>query len=177
MNFTTLPSEWINVGVGNWTASGTSLTPTSTALNQELERVFPTNLSNYLAETTFTFTALELNGSAILPFRMDNQSNGWRCVVNTLNGAGSFFTTQVTGGAGEPTQPPSIPISNPQPGSKYRVLGGAYNNSIYCMLGTGERQSRTSSSSSSSGDSGIRAAGAAARFDYLLIYQLGGTIP
>jgi hypothetical protein len=177
MNFTTLPSEWINVGVGNWTASGTSLTPTSTALNQELERVFPTNLNDYLAETTFTFTAFAAdgNGSASLPFRMDNQSNGWRCAVGTPDGlAGQFFATQVTAGAGE-AMPTITNIPVPQVGSKYRVLGGAYGNNIYCMLGTGQRQNRTDPSSS--GDSGIRATGTSARFDYLLIYQLGGTIP
>jgi hypothetical protein len=174
MNFTTIPAEWVNVGDGNWMASGGSMTPTSTILNQELARTFPGSLSNYLAETTFTFTDLTSNGSGSLPIRMDNASNGWRCVVGTINGAGQFFMTQVTGGAGEAT-PQITDIDNPQIGSKYRVLGGGYNNNIYCMLGTGERQNR--SAPSSSGESGIRATGTAARFDYLLIYRLGGTIP
>jgi len=177
MNFTTIPAEWSNVGDGSWTASGTSLTPTSTALNQELERLFPSTLSNYLAETTFTFTAFaaDRNGSASLPFRMDSQSNGWRCAVGSPDGlVGQFFATQVTAGAGE-AMPTITNIQVPQVGSKYRVLGGGYGSNVYCMLGTGQRQNRTGSSAS--GDSGIRATGTAARFDYLLIYQLGGTIP
>jgi hypothetical protein len=175
MNFTTLPSEWINVGAGSWTASGTSLTPTSTATGQELERTFPTNLNDYLAETTFTFTALTTNGSASLPFRMDAASNGWRCAVGTPDGiTGQFFSTQVTAGAGE-AMPPITNIAVPQVGSKYRVLGGGYGNEVYCRLGTGQRQDRASSSSM--GNSGIRATGTAARFDYLLVYRLGGTLP
>ena len=176
LNFTSLPPEWTNIGVGNWTATGNSVRPNGTELGQELARSFPSSLSNYLAETAFTFNALETNGSSSLPFRMDNANNGWRCVVGTPDGIqGQFFMGKVTAGTSEPTPPQITTIGVPQPGDRYRVLGGAFNGSIYCMLGTGQRQNR--SDTSTSGESGFRSTGTSATFEYLLVYRLGGTIP
>lgn len=175
LNFTSLPAEWANIGAGSWTASGSTVTPTSTAMGQELLRNFPTNLGNYLAETAFTFTALELNGSSSLTFRVDSANNGWRCVVGTPNGlTGQVFLSKVTAGTSE-AMPPYLTIDTPQPGDRYRVMGGAYGNNIYCMLGTGERQNRTDTSTT--GEAGFRSTATSARFEYLLVYQLGGTIP
>jgi hypothetical protein len=175
LNFASLPATWTNVGAGSWTASGSTVTPTSTAMDQELARAFPSTLSNYIAETAFTFTALETNGSSSLPFRMDANSNGWRCVVGTADGVnGRFFMTKVTGGAAEPLQPPFISIDVPTAGDRYRVLAGGYNNTIYCMLSTGERQTR--SDNSSSGISGFRSTATSAAFEYLLVYRLGGAL-
>jgi hypothetical protein len=176
LNFTSLPAEWTNVGVGTWTASGTSVTPTGTATGQELARTFPTNLGNYLAETAFTFTALTTNGSSSLPFRVDAANNGWRCVVGTPDGTtGQFFLSKVTGGTSETTPPQITSIGVPQVGDRYRVLGGAYSDTIYCLLGTGQRQNR--SDTSTTGNSGFRSTGTSATFEYLLVYRLGGTIP
>jgi hypothetical protein len=175
LNFTSLPGDWTNVGAGGWTATGSAVTPTSTAMDQELARRFPSTQSNYLAETAFTFTALETNGSSSLPFRMDANANGWRCVVGTSDGVnGRFFMTKVTGGAAEPIQPPFISIDVPRPGARYRVLGGGYDNTIYCMLSSGERQTR--SDTSSSGESGFRSTATSATFEYLLVYRLGGAL-
>jgi len=176
LNFTSLPAEWNNTGVGNWTASGTSVAPSGTDTGQELSRSFPTNLGNYLAETAFTFTALTMNGSSSVPFRMDSAGNGWRCVVGTPNGlTGQFFISKVTAGTSE-TQPPQITaIDVPQVGDRYRVLGGAYSDSLYCMLGSGERQNR--SDTSTTGQAGFRSTATSAVFEYLLVYRLGGTIP
>jgi hypothetical protein len=175
LNFTTLPPEWSNVGAGSWTASGTSVTTTGTETGQELARRFPSSLSNYLAETAFTFTAFELNGSSNLPFRMDAADNGWRCVVGTPDGIqGQFFLGKVTGGVSEAPPPQITPITVPRVGNRYRVLGGGFDGTIYCMLGSGERQTR--SDNATSGESGFRSSGTSAVFEYLLVYRLGGTL-
>jgi hypothetical protein len=175
LNFTTFPPQWTNVGVGSWTASGTTVTATGTATGQELARSFPTSLANYLAETAFTFTAFELNGSSNLPFRMDAANNGWRCVVGTPDGIqGQLFLSKVTAGTSEATPPQITPIPVPRVGNRYRVLGGAFDDDIYCMLGTGERQNRTDTATS--GASGFRSSGTSATFEYLLVYRLGGTL-
>ena len=175
LNFTTLPADWTNVGVGNWTASGGSVEPGSTAIGQELSRAFPSNLGNYLAETTFTFTGFEANGSSSLPFRV-NGGDSWRCVVGSPNRIqGQFFLSKVTGGVGEDPVPQITTIPLPQVGDRYRVLAGAYSGNMYCMLGTGERQNR--SDTSTTGVAGFRSTGSSARFEYLLVYRLGGTIP
>jgi hypothetical protein len=174
LNFTSLPGEWSNIGAGNWTALGGSVRPNGTEPGQELARSFPSSLSNYLAETAFTFNAFEMNGSSSLPFRVDSQNNGWRCVVGSPNRIqGQFFLSKVTAGTSETTPPQITTIDVPQPGDRYRVLGGAYNGTIYCMLGTGERQTR--SDTSTSGASGFRSAATSATFEYLLVYGLGGT--
>ena len=81
--------------------------------------------------------------------------------------------SKVTGGTSETTQPQITPIDVPQVGDRYRVLGGAYNDTIYCMLGTGQRQTR--SDTSTTGESGFRSTGTSATFEYLLVYRLGGT--
>ena len=175
MNFTTIPAAWTNVGTGTWTASGTSLSPTATVAGQELQRNFPSALGNYLAETTFTFTALTTNGSASLLFRMDGSRNGWGCAVGIIASNGQLLLTQVTAGTGE-ASPLIAAINPPQVGSRYRLLGGAYSTSVYCMLSTGQRLNR-STTGSTSGESGIRASGASAAFEYLLVYRLGGTVP
>ena len=175
MNFTTIPPEWVNVGAGSWTADGSSLSPNGILTGQELARTFPSSLGNYLAETAFTFNALDVNGSANLPFRMDGSGNGWRCVVGTPDGiSGQFFLGQVIGGVSE-TPPVITSIPVPRPGSRYRVLAGGYGTNIYCMLGSTERQNR--SGANASGQAGIRCSGTDASFEYLLVYRLGGTIP
>jgi hypothetical protein len=176
LNFTSLPAEWTNIGAGSWTASGTAVSPTATAMGQELSRSFPTNLGNYLAETAFTFNALESNGSSSLPFRVDSANNGWRCVVGTPNGlVGQFFISKVTGGTSETTPPQITTIDVPLAGDRYRVLGGGYGDELYCMLGSGQRQDRTDTSTT--GASGFRSTATRATFEYLLVYRLGGTIP
>jgi len=174
LNFTSFPAEWTNVGVGTWTASGTSVTPASTATGQELTRSFPTSLGNYLAETAFTFNDFETNGSSSLPFRVDGD-NSWRCVVGSPDRVvGQIFLSKVTGGVSE-TSPPYTIIDVPQVGDRYRMLAGAYSGNIYCMLGTGERHDRTDTSTQ--GSAGFRSTGSNATFEYLLVYRLGGTIP
>jgi len=174
LNFTSFPTEWTNIG-GSWAASGTSITPTTTDLGQELARSFPNAIGDYLAETAFTFTALTSNGSSSVPFRMDSAQNGWRCVVGALDGVGQFFLTKITGGVSEATVPRITLIDLPQAGERYRVLGGAYGANIYCMLGTGQRQNRPDTTTA--GISGFRSTGTRAAFEYLLVYRLGGTIP
>jgi len=175
LNFTSFPAEWTNIGAGNWTALGDSVRPNGTEMGQELARSFPAILNNYLAETTFTFNALETNGSSSLPFRMDDSNNGWRCIVGTPDAInGQFFLSKITGGAGEAIPPQITTITVPRPGDSYRVLGGAYNDTIYCMLGTGQRQTR--SDTSTSGESGFRSTATSATFEYLLVYRLGGTL-
>jgi hypothetical protein len=175
MNFTSIPAAWTNVGNGSWTASGTSLSPTATITGQELRRTFPSALGNYLAETAFTFTALSTNGSASIPFRTDAARNGWGCAVGVAGSTGQVILTQVTGGVGEAT-PTSVDIPAPDVGDRYRLLAGGYSTNLYCMLSTGARLNR-GTSGSTSGESGIRANGASASFEYLLVYRLGGTIP
>jgi hypothetical protein len=176
LNFTSFPADWTNIGAaGTWTASGSSVTATTTETGQELARNFPSSLNNYLAETAFTFTALETNGSSSLPFRRNGAGDGWRCVVGTPDAIqGQFFISKVIGGTSETTPPQITPISVPRPGNRYRVSGGAYDNNIYCMLGTGERQTR--SDTSTSGESGFRSTSTTATFEYLLVYRLGGTL-
>ncbi|HMI87805.1 MAG TPA: hypothetical protein VK550_27170 [Polyangiaceae bacterium] len=176
MNFTALPATWTNVGVGGWTASGSALTPTGTATGQELQRSFPSALGNYLAETGLTFTALTINGSASIPFRTDASRNGWGCAVGINNSVGQIVLTQVTAGTGE-ASPTTMNINAPQVGSRYRLLAGGYSTNVYCMLSSGERLPARTTSSSTSGESGIRASGASASFEYLLVYRLGGTVP
>jgi hypothetical protein len=176
MNFTTIPSTWTNVGAGSWTASGTSMSPTSTASGQELERSFPSALGNYLAETAFTFTALTTLGSASIPFRTDASRNGWGCGVGINGSAGDLFLTQVTGGTGE-TSPSTASIGVPQVGDRFRLLAGGYSTSLYCMIAGGGARVNRSNSSSTSGESGIRASGVDATFEYFLVYRLGGTVP
>ena len=173
MNFTTLSPEWTNVGGGGWSASGTSLTPTGTSTGQELKRSFPSTLGNYLAETAFTFLALTSVGSASIPFRTDASRNGWGCGIGIGSAGGDIFLTQVTGGMGE-TNPTSTPIADPMVGNRYRLLAGGYNASLYCMT-TGARVNRTGTTTN--GETGIRASGTRATFEYLLVYRLGGTIP
>jgi hypothetical protein len=175
MNFTSIPAAWTNVGNGSWTASGTSLSPTATITGQELRRAFPSALGNYLSETAFTFTALSSNGSASIPFRTDGARNGWGCAVGINGATGQVILTQVTGGVGE-SMPTSIDIPAPDVGDRYRLLAGGYSTNLYCMLSTGARLNRTTSGSTS-GESGIRASGVSASFEYLLVYRLGGTIP
>jgi hypothetical protein len=175
INFTSIPTTWSNVGAGMWTASGTSLSPTGTITGQELERAFPSALGNYLAETAFTFTALTTNGSASIPFRTDASRNGWGCAVGINAGVGQVILTQVTAGMGE-ANPPTVNISAPQVGDRYRLLAGGYSTSLYCMLSTGARLNR-STTGSTSGESGIRASGVSAAFEYFLVYRLGGTVP
>lgn len=176
MNFTTIPSTWTNVGTGSWTASGTSMSPTATVSGQELERAFPSALGNYLAETAFTFTALTTLGSASIPFRTDASRNGWGCGVGINGSAGDVFLTQVTNGTGE-ASPLSTPIAVPEVGDRYRLLAGAYSTNLYCMLASGSARVNRSTSGSTSGECGIRASGASAAFEYLLVYRLGGTVP
>jgi len=175
MNFTTIPSTWTNPGGTPWTASGTSLAPNGTGTGQELERTFPSALGNYLSETAFTFTALTTNGSASIPFRTNPARDGWGCAVGIVNSTGQIVLTQVTGGAGE-AMPLTATIADPQVGSRYRLLAGAYSTSLYCMISGGTRLDRTTTGSTS-GESGIRASGSSATFEYLLVYRLGGTIP
>ena len=175
MNFTTIPSTWTNVGGTGWTASGTSLTPNGTGTGQELERAFPSALGNYLAETAFTFTALTTNGSASIPFRTNPARDGWGCAVGTVNSTGQILLTLVTGGVGE-ASPLTATIADPQVGSRYRLLAGGYSTNLYCMISGGTRLNRTTTGSTS-GESGIRASGSSATFEYLLIYRLGGTVP
>ena len=176
MNFTSIPSTWTNVGAGSWTASGTSMSPTSTASGQELERSFPSALGNYLAETAFTFTALTTLGSASIPFRTDASRNGWGCGVGINGSAGDLFLTQVTGGTGE-ANPSTATIPVPGVGDRFRLLAGAYSTSLYCMIAGGSARVNRSNSSSTSGESGIRASGVDATFEYFLVYRLGGTVP
>jgi hypothetical protein len=176
MNFTTIPSTWTNVGAGSWTASGSSMSPTSTTSGQELERSFPSALGNYLAETAFTFTALTTVGSASIPFRTDASRNGWGCGVGLNGSAGDIFLTQVTGGTGE-TNPSTASINVPQVGDRFRLWAGGYSTSLYCMIPGGSARVNRSNSSSTSGESGIRASGVDATFEYFLVYRLGGTVP
>jgi hypothetical protein len=174
LNFTSLPADWTNIGAGSWTASGASVTSPGTDVGRELARNFPSDLSNYLAETAFTFTAVTTDGSSNLPFRIDTARNGWRCVVGGKNGVGQFFLSKVTAGTSETTAPQLTIIDLPQVGDRYRVLGGAYEDNIYCLLGTGERQDR--SDTATVGESGFRSSGTTATFEYLLVYRLGGTL-
>jgi hypothetical protein len=177
LNFTSAPSTWTNVGAGTWTASGTSLSPNGTLSGQELERAFPSALGNYLAETTFTFTALENLGSASVPFRTSTARDGWGCGLGINGSTGQLFLTQVTGGVGE-AMPTTASVGAPQVGGRFRLLAGAYSTNLYCILagGGGGRVNR-STSGSTSGECGFRASLADATFEYLLVYRLGGTVP
>jgi hypothetical protein len=128
-----------------------------------------------LAETAFTFTTLSTNGSASMPFRTDSSRNGWGCAVGINGAVGQIILTQVTGGTGE-ASPSTSDITPPQVGDRYRLLAGGYSTSLYCMLSGGTRLNRTTTGSTS-GESGIRASGVDASFEYLLVYRLGGTVP
>jgi hypothetical protein len=176
LNFTSLPSTWSNVGVGTWTYSGSAVAPTSTTTGQELNRSFPSNLGNYLAETSFTLNELTSNGSASIPFRMDGSRNGWGCGFGTPDGIlGQLLLIQVVAGTGTGT--PVYQVTNiPGIGARYRLSAGGYGTNLYCFTNTGARVDATTTSSTT-GDAGFRASGARATYEYLLVYRLGGTIP
>jgi hypothetical protein len=174
LNFTTFPAEWTNVGNGNWTASGTSVAPTSTNTGQEMNRAFPSGLGNYLAETAFTFNQITSNFSASLPFRMDATRNGLGCAVGTPDGInGQLILTEVVGGTSSGT-PLIVPMNVPTTGNRYRLLAGGFGTNIYCYTG-GTRIDATGTSTT--GDSGFRTSASRATFEYLLIYRLGGALP
>ena len=99
---------------------------------------------------------------------------GWRCVAGTNGLQGQFFISKVTAGTSETTPPQITVIDIPVAGDRFRVLGGGYGNSLYCMLGTGQRQNR--SDTATAGLSGFRSTATSATFEYLLVYQLGGTL-
>jgi hypothetical protein len=176
LNFTSLPSTWSNVGTGTWTYNNGTVGPTATTAGQELNRAFPTNLGNYLAETQFVLNELTSNGSASIPFRMDASRNGWGCGFGTPDGIlGQLLVIQVTAGTGTGT-PTSTYTTIPSVGGRYRLSAGAFGTNLYCFTSTGVRVNATATSSTT-GDSGLRASGARATYEYLLIYRLGGTIP
>jgi hypothetical protein len=139
-----------------------------------MQRTFPANLGNYLAETAFTLTSLTTAGGGSIPFRTSASRDGWGCGIALQSGTGDLFLTQVTGGMGE-AMPTTVSITAPTVGTRYRLLGGGYGTSLYCMLSTGQKVTRTAPASE--GNAGVRASGADARFEYLLVYRLGGTIP
>jgi len=95
--------------------------------------------------------------------------------VGTNGVQGQFFISKVTAGTSETTPPQITVIAIPQPGVRYRVLGGGYGDELYCMLGSGQRQNRNDTSTT--GESGFRSTATRATFEYLLVYRLGGTIP
>jgi hypothetical protein len=174
MNYTTLPSTW-TVVAGTWAANGESITQTATGAGLQLDRSFPSIIGDYVVETAFTFNSLTMpNSSGSLPFRQSAAHDGWGCAVSAL-APGSIFLAQVTGGTGE-TTPPTTPIPQPTVGPRYRLLAGGFGDTLYCMLGTSHRMSRTSSVSPS-GFAGLRTSTSTATFEYLLVYLIGGTIP
>ena len=174
LNFTSLPATWSNVGGGTWTYSGSSVTP-NVNTGQELTRSFPSAIGNYLAETAFTMVELTTSGSASLPLRMDGSRNGLRCALGTPDGiTGQLLIGDVTAGTTTGT-PLTTPTSLPGVGNRYRLYAGAYGTDVFCYTSTGVRLDATKTSTT--GESGLRAIGARATFEYLMIYRLGGTVP
>jgi len=169
-----LGTAW-SVYAGTWVAATDTVTETAVGSSQEIDRTDLTNQTNYLAETRFRFDSLpNLDSRMTLPFRMDTSHNGWGCAMT--NRAVLALSTIVNGAAGE-TAPPTTPIAALQVGTRYRVLAGAYGSNIYCLLPeTGERITRTSTISPM-GTSGLRTHLAAATFEYILVYRLGGALP
>jgi hypothetical protein len=165
-----------SVYAGTWVAGADTVAETAVGNSQEIDRTDLTNQGDYLAETRFRFDRLPSPDSrTTLPFRMDTiLHNGWGCAITTRSTLA--LSTIVNGAAGE-TAPPTTPIPSLQVGARYRILAGAYASNIYCVLpDTGQRVVR-SHTSYPMGAPGLRTHLAAATFEYLLVYRLGGVLP
>jgi len=165
-----------SVYAGTWVAGADTVAETAVGNSQEIDRTDLTNQGDYLAEIRFRFDSLpSLDSRTTLPFRMDTiLHNGWGCAIT--NRSTLALSTIVNGAAGE-AAPPTTPIPALQVGTRYRILAGAHGPNIYCILpDTGQRVVR-SHTSYPMGAPGLRTHLAAATFEYLLVYRLGGVLP
>ena len=170
-----LGTTW-SVYAGTWVAGVDTVAETAVGNSQEIDRTDLTTQTDYVAETRFRFDSLpSADSRTTLPFRMDTTlHNGWGCAMT--NRSTLALSTIVNGAAGE-TAPPTTPIPALQVGTRYRILAGAFGSNIYCILpDTGQRVTRVHTSYPM-GTPGLRTHLAAATFEYLLVYRLGGALP
>jgi hypothetical protein len=170
-----IDTQW-SVYAGTWQSRADTLVETATSDSQQIDRItFPSG-SDYLVETRFTLDALPtIDSRTTLTFRMDTLfHNGWGCAVS--NRSLLAVSTIVGGDQGE-MNPPQTAIPPPQVGDRFRLQAGAHGMNVFCLLpDTGQRVTRTSLLNPN-GVAGLRTHQAAATFEYLLVYHLGGPLP
>ena len=170
-----LGTTW-SVYAGTWVAGADTVAETAVGNSQEIDRTDLTNQADYLVETRFRFDSLpSADSRTTLPFRMDTSlHNGWGCAIT--NRSTLALSTIVNGGQGEPA-PPTTPIPALQIGTRYRILAGAYGSNIYCMLPDSSQRLTRSATTYPMGAPGFRTHLAAATFEYILVYRIGGVLP
>jgi hypothetical protein len=168
-------TDW-SVYAGTWQSRTDTLVETATSDSQQIDRITFPSAIDYLVETRFTLDALPtIDSRATLAFRMDTLlHNGWGCAVS--NRSLLAVSTIVNGDQGE-MNPPQTAIPPPQVGDRFRIQAGAHGMNVFCLLpDTGQRVDRTSLRNPN-GVAGLRTHQAAATFEYLLVYRLGGPLP
>jgi hypothetical protein len=167
--------EWSVYG-GTWQSGTDTLVESATSDSQQIDRITFPNVTDYLVETRFTLDALPtIDSRATLTFRMDTLfHNGWGCAVSHRS---LLAVSTIVGGDQGEMNPPQTAIPLPQVGHRFRLQAGAHGMNIFCLLpDTGQRVTRTSLLNPN-GVAGLRTHQAAATFDYLLVYRLGGPLP
>jgi hypothetical protein len=168
-------TEW-SVYSGTWQSKTDTLVETATSDSQQIDRITFPSATDYLVETRFTLDALPtFDSRATLTFRMDTLlHNGWGCAVS--NRSLLAVSTIVGGDQGE-MNPPQTAIPPPRVGDRFRLQAGAHGMNVFCLLpDTGQQVTRTSLFNPN-GVAGLRTHQAAATFEYLLVYRLGGPLP
>jgi len=168
-------TDW-SVYAGTWQSRADTLVETATSDSPQIDRITFPNATDYLVETRFTLDALpSIDSRATLTFRMDTLlHNGWGCAVS--NRSLLAVSTIVRGDQGE-MNPPQTAIPPPRVGDRFRLQAGAHGMNVFCLLpDTGQRVTRTSLLNPN-GVAGLRTHQAAATFEYLLVYRLGGPLP
>jgi hypothetical protein len=170
-----LGSAWV-LYAGTWVPAADTVAETAVSTSQEIDRTDLGSQGDYLVETRFRFDSLpSADSRTTLPFRMDTSlHNGWGCALT--NRSTLALSTIVNGAAGE-AAPPTTPIPALQVGTRYRVLAGGYGSNIYCLLPDSGQRITRSSTSYPTGSPGLRTHLAAATFEYILVYRLGGALP
>jgi hypothetical protein len=168
--------EWL-VTSGTWAWGQSTLSQTDLGPAHRIQQIAADVGVHYLVETTFTYEGGELNHNAGLTFRVNTgNDNGWVCGVynDDQNNSALLLWAMTSNTAG--FDEAAADIAPPQVGDRYRMLAGAYDRNIYCSLDTGER-AWSNSARNSSGVPGVRTNRAAATYEYLLVYGLGGPLP
>ena len=169
---TTLDPQWVNAsGTGSFSVQDDALRQTSTTVTGARLEHSGVSGTNYVVESLVTLVQEGSAPNVGLAFRMDNGDDGLVCGVH---GDGGFHLWQLDdGGAGLASA--STTLNGVGNGDIYRMRAGGYNNVIRCDLTTSNVINV--SASGFNGRPGIRTFRMSARFDYFLVYGVGGTWP
>ncbi len=176
-----LSADW-SVISGTWMLGQDAAAQTDLVSDQRIHNPAAVAGSNYIVEATFTWATFDtgnVNGGVV--FRMSSNGNGWLCSTfrdDTTNPVTSLVMMWSLQAGAANFERNSDTIGEPKAGTSYRILAGAYSNSLYCAidsLQTGPSAPFTSNQNST-GVPGLRTNRVTGSYSYFVVYGLGGPL-